>query len=71
MAMLRNTLESGEHRPVSSAEEHAPTQPTEKELKECRHVKNGLNKQVYFVAFLGLCERWAYYGIIVMFRESS
>ena len=43
-------------------------QPTEKDLKECRHVKNGLSRNVWFVAVLGLCERFAYYGIIVMFR---
>ena len=43
-------------------------QPTKKELKDCRHVKNGLSKNVWFVAVLGLCERFAYYGIIVMFR---
>lgn len=32
--------------------------------------ENRLSKNVWFVAVLGLCERFAYYGIIVMFRMS-
>jgi len=65
---LPGSLESGENTPSSSSE-GKKAQPTEKELRECRHVKNSLSRSVWFVALLGLCERFAYYGIIVMFRE--
>lgn len=46
-------------------------QPSEEELRTCRHVKNKLPWSVYLVALLGLAERFAYYGIIVMFRKGS
>ena len=68
---LESESNASTHLPASSslAENGAvKEQPTERELKECRHVKNSLSRNVWFVAVLGLCERFAYYGIIVMFR---
>ncbi|TAQ87321.1 hypothetical protein B7494_g4358 [Chlorociboria aeruginascens] len=58
-------LESGATSPGSKER----VQPTPEELLECRHVKNSLSTGVWLVAFLGLAERFCYYGIIVMFQN--
>ena len=59
-----NGLEAGKRPSTTSEKPH----PSREELRECQHVKNKLPLSVWFVALLGLAERFAYYGIIVMFR---